>query len=222
MQIALTHPATSPQIDLAHTLDAWLEQCAMFAVRVAKEEGGPAEVEAELIGAARNGDEDAFREIVERYQKTLSEQMGRFSRDRNVVEDLVHDVFVEAFMSLGSFKGRSPLEHWLRKIAVRVGYRHWKLEARDKRRLKRIRDEALPAINVADPPVDAVDAQDQLHVMLPRLSPRDRLVLTLLYWDGHSVAKAAELAGWTQSMVKVQAHRARTRLKKLLEESDEN
>ena len=54
--------------------------------------------------------------------------------------------------------------------------------------------------------------------MLEMMSHRDRLVLTLLYWDDCTVAEAAELAGWTQTMVKVQAHRARKKLKRLLEE----
>ena len=181
----------------------------------------PEEVEANVISAARNGDEHAFRQIVDRYQSTLATQMRRFSRDRQVVEDLVHDVFVEAFMSLGSFKAKSPFEHWLRKIAVRVGYRFWQSEARDKRRIEKLREEAASTTIMTDPPSDAVEAREQLHVMLAKLAPRDRLVLTLLYWDGHSVADAAKLAGWTQTMVKVQAHRARKRLKKLLEESNE-
>ena len=101
----------------------------MLAVRLSEAEDVPEEVEANVISAARNGDEDAFRQIVDRYQSTLTTQMRRFSGDRQVVEDLVHDVFVEAFMSLGSFKAKSPFEHWLRKIAVRVGYRFWQSQA---------------------------------------------------------------------------------------------
>ena len=56
-----------------------------------------------------------------------------------------------------------------------------------------------------------------MHALLARLPPRDRLVLTLIYLDGCSVAEAAELTGWSQTMTKVQAHRARKKLKKLLE-----
>lgn len=194
----------------------------MFAVRLDDAEERPADVEAALINAARDGDEDAFRQIVDGYQATLSKQMTRFSRDRAVIEELVHDVFVEAFVSLGSFKSRSPFEHWLRKIAVRVVYRFWKVTARDKDRRTQLLEDAACVTFTTEPPTDAVDAWDQLHVMLARLSPRDRLVLTLLYWDGHSVAGAAKLAGWSQTMFKVQAYRARQRLKKLLEESNEN
>ena len=218
MQIVLSHNVTS-SFTFLDAFEAWLNQCAMSASIPAEDDGAYLAVEMTLIDAARSGDEDAYRQLLEQYQPTISTQMRRFSHDRAVVENLVHDVFVEAFMSLKSSKGRSPFEHWLRKIAVRVGYRHWKTEALDKRRLAQLCKEHKRALKFSEPPADAIDAQEQLHIMLAKLGPRDRLVLTLLYWDGHSVAEAAKLAGWTQAMVKVQAHRARKKLKKLLEES---
>jgi RNA polymerase sigma-70 factor (ECF subfamily) len=58
--------------------------------------------------------------------------------------------------------------------------------------------------------------EDVIEGLLERLSARDRLVLTLLYVEGQSVVEAAELSGWSQTMVKVQAYRARQRLKKLV------
>lgn len=218
MQIVLRHFAISKG-SILDAFDAWLNQCAISASKPDEDNSVPFAVEMAQINAARSGNEDAYRQLLNQYQPTISTQMRRFSRDRVVVENLVHDVFVEAFMSLESFKGRSPFEHWLRKVAVRVGYRHWKTEARDKRRLAQLREEHELAPKFSEPPTAAIDAHEQLHIVLAKLGPRDRLVLTLLYWDGHSVAEAAKLAGWTQAMVKVQAHRARKKLKKLLEES---
>ena len=58
--------------------------------------------------------------------------MWRFTRDRVQWEELVHDVFVEAYLSLRSYRGEAPLLHWLRKIATRVGYRWWKHRNRQK------------------------------------------------------------------------------------------
>ncbi|MEM9366838.1 MAG: RNA polymerase sigma factor [Planctomycetota bacterium] len=221
MHFDLTHPASRPWAELGHLLGLGRQAWATFAVRVEPNDWGFEEVEAELVGAARAGDDDAFQQLVDRYQATLSTQMRRYSRNQNVVESLVHDVFVEAFLSLGSFRGNSPFEHWLRKIAVRVGYRHWKRDARDKRLIQKIRDKPVDAAIMSEQATDAVDARDQLHAVLEKLSPRDRLVLTLLYWDGNTVAEAAALTGWTQTMVKVQAHRARKRLKRILEDPDE-
>ncbi|MEM7477847.1 MAG: RNA polymerase sigma factor [Planctomycetota bacterium] len=205
--------------ELYPTFRLWLDSFAMFAVQAGEARQVFEDVDLALIKAARGGDEGAFRQIVESYQATIGAQMRRFSRDRNVIDSLVHDVFVEAFMSLGSYKAKSPFEHWLRKLAVRVGYRHWQAEARDKHRLEKLREEAATLPLVTEAPFDANEAYEHLHVMLAQLAPRDRLVLTLLYWDGLSVAEAAKLSGWTQALVKVQAHRARKRLKKLLEEA---
>jgi RNA polymerase sigma-70 factor (ECF subfamily) len=97
-----------------------------------------------------------------------------------------------------------------------VGYRHWKSRG------KRQNTANLPleawhnvAATVSDK-TDAATAADAVHALLAHMGPRDRLVLTLLYLEQCTVAEAAELCGWTQTMVKVQAYRARNRLRKLL------
>jgi RNA polymerase sigma-70 factor (ECF subfamily) len=63
------------------------------------------------------------------------------------------------------------------------------------------------------------EAGELLHRLLQELSPRDRLVLTLRYLEELSVKETAARTGWSQSMVKVQAHRARGRLEKLFEQA---
>ena len=60
-------------------------------------------------------------------------------------------------------------------------------------------------------------AAEILHSLLERLPPRDRLVLMLRHIENRSVEETAELTGWTTTMVKVQAWRARNKLKKLFE-----
>ena len=67
----------------------------------------------------------------------------------------------------------------------------------------------------------AAEAGELVHAVLAQLPPRDRLVLTLLYLDECSVAEAAQLSGWSKAMVKVQAHRARKKLKSLIEERND-
>ena len=62
-------------------------------------------------------------------------------------------------------------------------------------------------------------ADEILHALFAALPPRDRLILTLIYLDGRSIAEAAELTSWSKTMVKVQAHRARSKLKRLVREA---
>src|SRR5262249_13567749 len=129
------------------------------------------------------------------------------------------DTFVEAWQSLAGWSGRSPLGAWLRTIATRVGYRHWREQDRG-RDLKDADDprlaEALARAAGPSPHPSPREAAELLAALLARLRPRDRLVLTLLYWDGCSIEEASTLTGWSRTMVKVQAFRARQRLEKLL------
>jgi RNA polymerase sigma-70 factor (ECF subfamily) len=165
-----------------------------------------------------NGDGQAFARLVNRYQDQIAAQMWRLSRQPSDCEQLVHDVFVEAYLSLKKYQGRAPFLHWLRKIATRVGYRYWKQQAKQRQR------SAAPLQDwhkTTAPPEGqtAEEAATLVHSLLVRLPPRDRMVLTLMYLEGCSVAEAAELSGWSQTMVKVQAHRARKKLKKLVDEA---
>jgi len=85
------------------------------------------------IKEAQSGNGSAFSKLVELYQQPIGNQMRRFTRDHRACEELTHDVFVEAYMGLRSFRFNAPFLHWLRRIAVRVGYRHWRTEKRDAR-----------------------------------------------------------------------------------------
>lgn len=166
------------------------------------------------LQAATRGDGDAYGRIIRRYQELIARRMLRFSRHPRILEELVHDVFVEAYFSLPGFRGDAPFEHWLQRIATRVGYRHWTAAKRQAESVDiRLHDPAAPA-NARE-----FDTADEIAVALEKLPPRDRLVLTLLYLESRSVAEAADLAGWSESMVKVQAHRARKKLRAILEAS---
>ncbi len=172
------------------------------------------------VSAAVGGDGEAYERIVRRYQGPISAYMWRFTRDRLQWEELVQDVFVEAYLSLPGYRAEAPLLHWLRRIATRVGFRLWRTRG------KAAAQPTLPlaaweAASDADArQADAREAAEVVHAVLARLAPRDRLVLTLMYLEECSVAEAARLCGWSQTMVKVQAHRARKRLKRMLDSEE--
>ncbi|MBN1360695.1 MAG: RNA polymerase sigma factor [Sedimentisphaerales bacterium] len=179
--------------------------------------------DAEDIRQSRQGDSDAYRRLVERYQDHVAQILWRFSRDRSIHEELVQDVFVEAYLSLNTYHGRAPLSHWLARIATRVGYRYWKEKARQKAAEPFSLEEWDQVAADDDEMLDRIEpdrAADILHRLLAQLPPRDRLVLMMRYIEGCDVAETARRTGWTKTMVKVQALRARNKLKKLLERSE--
>ncbi|MBI2195261.1 MAG: RNA polymerase sigma factor [Planctomycetes bacterium] len=166
------------------------------------------------------GDGDAYGRIVARYETEIGRQMWRFSRERATYEELVHDVFVEAYLSLPGYRGESPLLHWLRKIAVRVGYRHWKRRARLRASAPAPHQDWDQEVDPRAEELSDPEAGQRVHALLAQLPPRDRLILTLLYLDERNVEEAARLTGWSRTMVKVQAFRARRKFRKLFEEGD--
>ena len=166
------------------------------------------------VAATLAGDADAYRRIVERHQQAIARRMRRFTANATAVEELVQDVFVEAYCSLSNFSGKAPFEHWLNRIATFVGYAFLKRQHKQKKRQNmQLVLEDQPA---AESP-NNTEVSESLHHVLDKLSPRDRLVVTLMYLEDRSVAETAILTGWSQPMVKVQAFRARAKLRKLME-----
>lgn len=171
--------------------------------------------ELDDINRSLQGDSDAYARVIRRHQDHVSKLLWRFSRDPQAHEELVQDVFVEAYLSLATWRAEAPLAHWLARIATRVGFRHWK-------QAKRPAAQALPLEAwdrlADDGPDDPTEVADLVHRLLAVLPPRDRLVLTLRYLEGCSVDETADRTGWSRAVVKVQTWRARHKLQTLIED----
>jgi RNA polymerase sigma-70 factor (ECF subfamily) len=166
------------------------------------------------VRAARSGDESAYARLIARHERVIQIQMFRFTRDPGQCRELVQEVFVTAYLSLGSFRGEAPFLHWLRRIATRTGYRHWTREAKQRH---------IRAAVIAEPSLleEAKRSNDGaaalLFSILALLPPKDRMVLTLFYFESCSVTEIADRVGWSATLVRVRLHRSRNRLKKLIE-----
>ncbi|MBI5244756.1 MAG: sigma-70 family RNA polymerase sigma factor [Elusimicrobia bacterium] len=170
------------------------------------------------VEAAQSGDGEAFGRVIRRHQGEIAGRMWRFTRDPAAHADLVQDVFVNAYQSLDSYRRLGPFSHWLHKIAVRTGYACWRRRAKEPVALD---ESALRRLSEPPAGEDSKEAGELVHRALSCLPPRDRLVLTLMYLEGCSVTEVAELSGWSIVMVKVQAWRARGKLKKALRNAEE-
>lgn len=177
-------------------------------------------VDIEDVRASRQGDPDAYKRLIERYQQKIGRIMWRFSRDHLVHEELVQDVFVNAYLSIRTYREKAPFEHWLIKIATRVGYHYWKQQARQKNFERFSLEQWDQLVTEAPEEMDSSRSAELLHNILGQLPPRDRLVLTLRYLEGCDVAQTAHRIGWTKSMVKVQTNRAKKKLEKILSQME--
>ncbi|MCU0589455.1 MAG: RNA polymerase sigma factor [Syntrophobacteraceae bacterium] len=182
--------------------------------------------DSEIITRVRGGKVDAFEAIVHRYSPMVLRIASRHV-PRDSIEEVAQDAFVEAFRSLGSYAGKAPFGHWLSRIAVRCCYGFW----RARRQYAEIpvsdfsddSEEWMSRI-LATRSREAFEAESRrseaaeiLSHAMRGLSPRDRMVLTLVHLDGHTAREAADLLGWTVISVKVHAHRSRVRLRKAIQ-----
>lgn len=170
----------------------------------------------EDIDRSRGGDSQAYERIIRRHQEHIAKILWRFTRDPATHEELVQDVFVEAWLSLAAYRGEAPLEHWLARIATRVGYRFWKRSKSPAAQALRLEDWDKLA-GAADAKTDPKETAELVHRLLSMLPARDRLVLMLRYIEGCSVEETADRTGWSRALVKVQTWRARSKLKSLIE-----
>jgi len=170
------------------------------------------------VTASVRGDDEAYERLVRRYEKPITSLLWRFTRDSVQCEELVQQVFVEAFFSLKTYRGDAPLLHWLRRIATRTGYRFWREKAKEPQEMPLPDFEIMEQIEAAeDDRIDPSEAAAVLHTLLSRLPAPDRLVLTLLYFERCGTQEIAERVGWSRAKVKTQALRARRKMKEIAE-----
>ena len=170
------------------------------------------------VTASVRGDDEAYGRLVRRYEKPITGLLWRFTRDPAQCEELVQQVFVDAYFSLKTYRGDAPLLHWLRKIATRTGYRFWREKAKGPQETSLPEFDVLEEIEaVEEDRIDPAEAAAVLHSLLGRLPPDDRLVLTLMYFEDCSTKEIAERVGWTRAKVKTQALRARRKMKEIAE-----
>jgi RNA polymerase sigma-70 factor (ECF subfamily) len=74
--------------------------------------------ERDLLAAARDGDEDAYRRLVETYGNELHAHCYRMLGSVHDADDALQDALLRAWRAIGRFEGRSSLRGWLYKIAT--------------------------------------------------------------------------------------------------------
>ena len=184
--------------------------------------------DAELIKAVLAGDQASFEVLVAKYQPRIFGTARKYARRESEVEDIVQEVFLKAYTKLASFRGDSPFEHWLMRLAVRTCYDFLREHQRSREQtLSDITDEEtnwLERVAAGDPPNDphsVAAARTVIHRLLEQLSPESRLIIQLLEIEEKSLKEIAKLTGWSIPMIKVRAFRARAAMRKTLQKLEQ-
>ena len=168
--------------------------------------------ERALITAAAEGDDDAFGEIVERYQKPVYNLCYRLLGNHGDAEDASQEAFMKAYKGLKKYDPKRPFMSWMLAIAYN--------QCIDQLRRRRITWVGLEALfdrsdqqsPSAEATVDASGEAERVQEALSALSTKDRAAVVLRYWYDYSYDEIAETLSLTNSAVKSRLHRARREL----------
>ncbi|MDR0362017.1 MAG: sigma-70 family RNA polymerase sigma factor [Planctomycetota bacterium] len=171
------------------------------------------EQDLEDVAMVLAGEPDAFSRLVERHGEAVARQMRNFSPNPAVIDELTHDVFVEAYLNLANYRKDAPFRHWMARIATITGYRHWK--SRDRRKNQFAFDEGQYRPLEKPTPGNPEAAGELLFELFAELPDSDRLIMTLMYIDKIGQKEIARRLNCSKTAAAVRIHRAKQRLKKL-------
>jgi len=188
----------------------------------------------ELVDRASGGDNEAFEELVIRYQDRVYNLLLRLTGSGEDAEDLAQETFLKAYRALGSFRRGSKFYTWLFRIAVNAGYSRGRKQVR-RQRVEGVsidapsrsggEDEASTwsdrmASSTADPTEELEQRQlrERVQEGLAQLDEEYRSVILLRDMDGMDYGAIAEALNISYAAVKSRLHRARLELARVLKD----
>jgi RNA polymerase sigma-70 factor (ECF subfamily) len=172
--------------------------------------------EAELIARCQQGDERAFRELVDRHKDLVFGVIARSSVESSRVEDLAQDVFLKIYRGLPYFRGEAKLTTWIFRIVLNLLTQ----ESQKRRSTREVAlDDDLPSHQPRshDRSASDLELRDRLEKAMARLPAHYRLLIAGHYLEDVKYEDLAEALDIPIGTVKTHLHRAKKQLRDLLE-----
>lgn len=174
-----------------------------------------------LIQQALAGRQSAFAMLVKRYEKYVFTLAVRFVKNREDAHEVAQDCFLRMFRYLADFRGECKFTTWLYKIVYSTSLNHLRKQNPDIRSLDddehpvKLKDEGIPDVSRA---MERDDRNAALQRAIQMLSPDDSNIITLFYLYEQSLDEICQVMDLTMTNAKTKLHRARQRLKTILDE----
>ena len=179
-----------------------------------------------VIKLVMRGEVDAFERLLRKYSVRVMTSVGRKIPPEDV-ELVAQDVFLSAFRSLGTYEAVQPFEHWLARIVRRRCCDYWR------ERERRCRTGTVSMDASENPGLDFAisdearkrmvgehareDAAAAVHRALGKLNAEDRALMEAVYFEDVPLKEMSATLGWSLVKTKVRAHRARHKLRVIME-----
>lgn len=180
--------------------------------------------ELALVLQAQQGDDDAFAQLVERYQTPVYNLCYRMLGEDEAAEDAAQESFLRVYRNLARFDRQRSFATWLLSITA-----HYCIDCLRRRKFTMISIDAerddderpmeLPDVEALNPEQETVRHEEQaaLQRVLQQLDATDRAAVVLRYWYDFSEIEISQSLSLTVSAVKSRLHRARRELARRLQ-----
>jgi RNA polymerase sigma factor (sigma-70 family) len=176
----------------------------------------------EIISRVLQGEQNAYAELVNRYQSYVFTLILRMVKTREDAEEIAQDVFVKAYRSLADFRGESKFSTWLYTITNTTSItflRKKKLEVHslDNEKVFEVADNKDSGFRA-----NLIEQKSRVNMVneaIAMLSPDDAEIITLFYKAEQNLEEISRILRLETNTVKVRLHRARARLKEKMEKN---
>lgn len=175
----------------------------------------------ELVRRARDGEDEAFRELLERHARNVFKTAFRVTRNEQSAEDVVQETFLRVHRQLHRFDRRARFGTWLYRIAMNCAIDLMRKEKRRDARAPMQDESLLDGLASSAPGPERVTRSHEIgtaveHV-LETLSPAERTAFVLRHHEGRSIAEIGEILGVRTNACKSTIFRAVQKLRAALE-----
>lgn len=185
-------------------------------------------VDFELILKAKQGDDQAFNQIVQAYRRRILGTISRLIGRPEDVEDVGQEVFVRLYYSLDQLREPDVFEPWLYRLTVNAAYDYLRRQRR--RPEARMSDLSEQQVMMADADAGTIaqreevrqgKVRDFVNSLLGAVSEEDRVLLTLKEVEGLSLKQLEAVYKVNENALKVRLFRARQRVLKAFAKSED-
>ena len=172
--------------------------------------------DGDLVKRFKNGEEQAFDELVKKHYATTHNLLVRLSGNSMDADDLCQETFIRVYRSLRKFKAQSQFSTWLYRIAVNVANSHHRKEK--VRQLLSFGND--PETMAVDEPTEPRELDPEMWDAIHNLPQKQKMVLTLRIFQELPFKEVASILNMSENSAKVNYHHAIQRLKEKLGEKE--
>jgi len=185
-------------------------------------------VDFDLILKAKQGDDQAFNQVVQAYRRRILGTIARLIGRPEDVEDVGQEVFLRLYYSLDQLREPDVFEPWLYRLTVNAAYDYLRRQRR--RPEARMSDLSEEQVVMADADAGTLaqreevrqgKVRDFVNSLLGAVSEEDRVLLTLKEVEGLSLKQLENVYKVNENALKVRLFRARQRVLKAFAKSEE-